>query len=52
MMNAMTENLLKAVASAGLALVVTWVMSWGFVSSTTTARVSGEKSVVVAVLSN
>jgi hypothetical protein len=46
------ENMLKSVAGAAAALVVTWVMSYGFVSATSHVHGSAASSVLVAAVRN
>jgi hypothetical protein len=51
-MSNLYDNLVKSVAGAAAALVVTWVMSYGFVQSTQFVRGSVTTSPVVAALGN
>ena len=46
------DNVMKSVVSAVAALVVTWVMSYGFVESTRYVHAGVSSSVVVAAFRN
>lgn len=46
------DNVLKSVAGAAAALVVTWVMSYGFVESTRYVHAGVTSSAVVATFRN
>ncbi len=46
------ENVMKSVVGATAALVVTWVMSWGLVTSTKYVRADAPVSTVVAAFRN
>lgn len=51
-MNNYFDNVIKSVASAAAALVVTWVMSYGFVNATSHVHAGVAKTALVAVIRN